>query len=911
MGRWLRRYRDARAAAGLKGGPHDVAPSPVRAAGTPAAAAAAADFQGVARRGVAAVADDTANANTQAAYAPKIFEFFEYADHTRSHQDEATRYLVSFGNIFGYVWYHAFRAKRSGGKPSKKKSRKKRKRDQQQSVQEPEAQEPDAPRKYLHFLPEEYDKLCKEHAELDRTRTTPSDPEKGVSYSEMEHVKNALKRLYEEQVSDNVSNLNWDHIWTMDVKNLMLMVKNRKTRLAIKNNTEKMDVASTPYMIVARVKDIEEFMWNDAIGATKSQVHTSLRNRYCYTRSLGTIARGETLHGEELSDHFLLEWQGPKDPHPMEIDVSQVARGKTNQNYKTFSRSTRHKDVLMCGFGAYAFYLFWRFEHSKEFDLPNRPDFTDPSTWFKIKSLVALYDKNSYTKGVKDKNYADYIKVVLQKLGLPQIFLMHIGRKVGAASLELKELCITLLKQFGNWNQSMFDKAYSCKIPLEALRIAADFIDGFYFSPRTVVITANLHAIEETVWPWVEESLAYVALEFESSSGDLKLFTAYAWLTYMKRLKRVLIQDAAFILEYHPERASHPIFKMPLFNTDLFMEFRKEMRESVEAAVSPLDQNMDRVLPGVLQMLRANAQLTRQVLNNVNTMHGEMRSNFRQVHTQIAGNDSNLRNSFGRALTTAGNEFLQGSPNGLVGHSAIDGAPGDGAPDDDGASIFGAADSPNGTTALSRNAPINRNTSTNRNTAQSATSPALPYAGFRYCPNFEDAQTVQKIYDQWHGMNAYKNIPVAGGIAAMELKHKSKWRENITGNSKLSKKFSRWKKIITEVHRLRKDYAFEPQQAITVMDAALHDRKGIVSTFADLIRSGISDGDLYGDLQNVQAEEDAVREGRYAAEEADAIQHTDTMADFLQEQGIAAAVSEESSDNNDDNSEPPQEIYAI
>lgn len=161
MRRWLRRYREAHVAAGLRGGAHDVPPSPIRPATAIqlTKAAAAAEFEDYARRGVAAVEDETRNANTDAAYSPKVFQYFEFADYTHSTLDEATRYLVSRANIFGYVWYHAFRAKRAtGGKKTGKRKR------CSNDVEPSNADAEEAPQqRFLHFKPEEYKSLCTQH----------------------------------------------------------------------------------------------------------------------------------------------------------------------------------------------------------------------------------------------------------------------------------------------------------------------------------------------------------------------------------------------------------------------------------------------------------------------------------------------------------------------------------------------------------------------------------------------------------------------------------------------------------------------------------------------------------------------------------------------------------------------------
>jgi hypothetical protein len=143
---------------------------------------------------------------------------------------------------------------------------------------------------------------------------------------------------------------------------LKAIVHGRKSRIAKANYQEKVDTVSSPYMLVGQIKNIEVQMWINGYDSAPSKVFSTLCNRYIYLRTLGTLLHGKSLFKEELSDCFLVEHHAKKDPHMMEIAVSQIATRKTNKNYKLFGRLCRHKDVRMCGFGALGFYLFYRFE---------------------------------------------------------------------------------------------------------------------------------------------------------------------------------------------------------------------------------------------------------------------------------------------------------------------------------------------------------------------------------------------------------------------------------------------------------------------------------------------------------------------------------------------------------------------
>jgi hypothetical protein len=95
----------------------------------------------------------------------------------------------------------------------------------------------------------------------------------------------------------------------------------------------------------------------------------------------------------------------PGQPHEMRMLVQQLATGKTNQDGKRFfGRLMRHKDVSVCGVGAFAIYLALRFRLTREFDAEHFPltNWMDNSTWFDVKLLVDAYQlSRDWTKQIK------------------------------------------------------------------------------------------------------------------------------------------------------------------------------------------------------------------------------------------------------------------------------------------------------------------------------------------------------------------------------------------------------------------------------------------------------------------------------------------------------------------------------
>ena len=63
----------------------------------------------------------------------------------------------------------------------------------------------------------------------------------------------------------------------------------------------------------------------------------------------------------------------------------------------------------------------------------------------------------------------------------------HFGRDVGPALMDMQEVITDEIKNMGNWANDVFSNAYSCKLPLTAMRALAGYDPrrGYYKNPRT------------------------------------------------------------------------------------------------------------------------------------------------------------------------------------------------------------------------------------------------------------------------------------------------------------------------------------------------------------------------------------------------------------------------------------------
>jgi hypothetical protein len=63
-------------------------------------------------------------------------------------------------------------------------------------------------------------------------------------------------------------------------------------------------------------------------------------------------------------------------------------------------------------------------------------------------------------------------------------------------------------------------------------------------------------------------------------------------------------------------------------------------------------------------------------------------------------------------------------------------------------------------------------------------------------------QSLQTLYDEWYGIGECLDLPVPGGIAALEANHKAKWRNHFSGHE--IKNFSRVKMVVTGIDEMQR-----------------------------------------------------------------------------------------------------------
>ena len=702
--------------------------------------------------------------NTQKAYDPKKAEFNAFCEWYSGGEITPTTYTVTQEKVERFIFYHTFRNyyNYTEGETKTKGNRKKKKK------RNPD--DPPKPKRPL-FDPVDYEKVWKKFNP--QLGGSAGDPETGIGESTFIQYKAAVKHIYDEQHACNINNLSWDQIWTSRCDTCLSVVKGRRTRIKKKNYFEKVD-HDTPFETAENIQKMEKGFWDSGNDGTVQQNFASLRNRFCFLMTVHAILRGESMYKAELSDLYCIKWRGSDGHYQDDFSVlmMQIATGKTNKELKLYGRAGRHKDVQLCCVGALAFYLFYRFEKTNEFS-DGKVDFTQNKTWFDTKLLVDYRGPSKdYSSCISSKTYAVSIAKMLSILLISSSHLLHIGRKWGSYGCQLRGDDTREIQCLGNWDPSTQEKAYSINIPINIIRSAAgyDSTCKVHVCPRSSCKPPD--ELRKQVFPWVDDAQEKVRIS-QAEGNDHR--TAIKFLDLMDHLRDILLQDAAAMMVLHPFRKNHLLFQHPLFQSEVFADYQTQMQTVLLNATDPMDAQLEVVLPGVntrLNNIASEYKQTKEAVMEMNqrmdNMSGMVLSNFQHLMHWI-----NLKN--------ASNTIRLGQTVRQFGEAIID-----------------TVVSPIGPPTVLETV-TDSTTASNSSPGNSSNTQQTPFPGFGHQMFDGVHPSVQDIYDEWYGLGKFKDIPIEGGIDAMERLYSSKWRMHRNPKG-FPKRFSRIRMIVTAIN---------------------------------------------------------------------------------------------------------------
>lgn len=268
--------------------------------------------------------------------------------------------------------------------------------------------------------------------------------------------------------------------------------------------------------------------------------------------------------------------------------MAVTSEGKTNRTgRKDLTGMLRNKDPYICPVGAWALYLFERFQLRAEV----MPDLTDRRAWY---GMPAFCDKGPMDPVVYNTFY-HRCKPAYNRCGLKCSKATHCGRASGARMAQVNGASIESIRIHGGWNTTAMDQSYLTEIPRESMMASAGFspkLDTYHIDRDDIQPSDDLLKM---VFPFAE---AMTTGQDVASRNCKDMFLM---------LRKVIIQDLAVMLAFFQD-ADHHIARCSLVSSPEFIDYQERLLAHLAQTTMPIDRAIARVQPLVAEALRINGQ---------------------------------------------------------------------------------------------------------------------------------------------------------------------------------------------------------------------------------------------------------------------------------------------------------------
>jgi len=153
-------------------------------------------------------------------------------------------------------------------------------------------------------------------------------------------------------------------------------------------------------------------------------------------------------------------------------------------------------------------------------------------------------------------------------------------------------------------------------------------VQGNFYLPRAKVLPSR--SLEQAVWPWVDEWLAWFDSNAEAGSGDdgkgegegeadRQDLAAQGFLRLLQQLRIILLQDSVVMRREFP---AHPIWADPIFARDDYLAFAKDVELSLLDVEKPEEIQIRKALPAIVERL---SMLHQSLARDINEWGAETR----------------------------------------------------------------------------------------------------------------------------------------------------------------------------------------------------------------------------------------------------------------------------------------------
>ena len=418
------------------------------------------DYESLIQKVAENVKETIGRDNTILAYDPKKIEFQQFCDAV--YPKEHNPRIVTIEKNFTFMYYTAYRKKRVGGGRYANKKK--------------------------NFNLKEFQDITSHKIVIDDV----------IGYQSFNQHYCAIKELLGHQRQMHLTELRNDELKSESMNNLIKHVKNRAEFVSRKIFKERLDGTFAPFKLASEVNRIENYIWDDH-NNTGYFSGSSMRDRFQFLMTLGSVSRSESLYKADLCDLCDFNFKQRREIDPYHILIMRIGFGKTvGSDHAIYARGMRHSDVTLCPIGALGLWFLHRFFLSTEMETIN---FRLNDSWFNKKLLIPLYANLKVSRDgnvdnsedrMSDRSYTKRIKKACSKLNLQSKKHLHFGRDTGSALMEMEECDQDGINAIGNWVKDVFHEHYSSNLPLGAMRSLAGFdnryVSGFNCSRHSQVI---------------------------------------------------------------------------------------------------------------------------------------------------------------------------------------------------------------------------------------------------------------------------------------------------------------------------------------------------------------------------------------------------------------------------------------
>ena len=236
----------------------------------------------------------------------------------------------------------------------------------------------------------------------------------------------------------------------------------------------------------------------------------------------------------------------------------------------------------------------------------------------------------------KERTFTKQYKGVVDsyaELGIECSSKTQMNRKQSAINAQNSGVSKESCDRVGHWSNTSRTGAYTndC-IPWEAVRALAGFspTNLLHTNPRESVIPPE--ELQLLIFPQLEQSFQQID-DFVIAKNETEL-AGRSWLRLLKWMRIVILQDAA-ILMHREDYANHVLLEHDIFQSDLFIDFKRELQEKMESSTPAAVTLLERAMPALGETLSTLTKEIKKIPKEITDLKNDLRNHIDFLKSDI------------------------------------------------------------------------------------------------------------------------------------------------------------------------------------------------------------------------------------------------------------------------------------